>query len=337
MSIQFPDDVDVFMACGVKFDEEQVIASLCGRAVIGLTDQAKKAAIESQKPVFAKHREELQKISYGKLLQKIEKTRASLTSPEIPNDVRVKIAEKLNALAQKRIDNKESKFGFLRAFFHKLNQFFHGHGFQTKAQYGKQLADGLKESSIKNLEKSVAAWVAGTIHPNLVDLKKNINSLPDDKLRSLLNTAVFNVRSQSFAWPKYELYKLLTEKQQAIFREVLVERNRLLTDLRQIVNESDASTFIAALPAVPFQKVAEVLCKNMRKGKGDLYDLLGVERAFQGWIASKNAIPLAALVGLIKDPIVGYLKEPKLLTAEDVTYLQNNVQAFAPRPAQTLL
>jgi hypothetical protein len=299
--MQLPDYVDVLLACDIKFNQSQtenLIAQYAWRDIQELTAQAKQAQINQLKPQFDQHVNNLKSISYAKLLQKVTNARNELISANLSDAYREKVANKLEELADNRITAKENAFGGLHRFFHKIFQALQGHGFQTKAEYGKQIAKELKESSSKNLEMNIAEWMRGIVHPSGEEIKKVLNEMPSERFVQLLNSAVFPIIPRNWAGEKYVLYQLLTDEKKAIFRQQLSERRNLIGDIRTIGGITEAQELISSLPAEPFQKLAPDLGKRIKQDKADPYDLLGLTRAIQGWIAAKTPGPIAKLVTL---------------------------------------
>ena len=136
MSIEFKSnpvfDIVIFSGIDIKYETQLSNSNLIG--------DAKTRALEELSRSYKAHKSGLN-LKYGQFLRTFEENIAQFNNPKIKSA----IATKLSELAKKRIEVKESQFSGIHKFFHKIGQYFKGHGFRTKGEWGIELASRIKK------------------------------------------------------------------------------------------------------------------------------------------------------------------------------------------------
>lgn len=164
---------------------------------------------------------------------------------KLDKNLRSVIVSGLSERATKHIKDVESKYWKVSTFFHKVMEFFRGHGFQTQGEYGLQLA-----ASLNNELKALKEKVKGSITHGLglgmkekcpaqimKELKDEINSLSDQDFISLINDVLF-VNKNGDTWVsnrKFQFFQNLSQEKFELFCAELEKRKDWFEQMSDIL------------------------------------------------------------------------------------------------------
>lgn len=221
---------------------------------------------------YEKYRETLsEKLKYGKFAKIIQKNLKKLDS--ITQDDRVLIVAKLVSLAYRRIETKENNFSGIYTFFHKCNQWLHGHGFQTKGQWGIELASKIVPLvQYPDLENEIEQFLfpSPKEHPkNLnapvnfseMNLLETINSLSKPRFIMLMYNVILKNEEPVAKKRMLDFFEALNNEKKGFIREDIAEGS-LNTE-----EEVDYKNLIDENMIVAFLSRAEKLAESNKEEK----------------------------------------------------------------------
>src|ERR1700733_684686 len=211
--INAQDLYDLLVVSGAPPNADEIRAKSHGRVIEKTADVIKSAMGDREN------------LRFSKVLHKISNVQTNIM--DLESTQRQAIAKTLSTLADKRIvqkENFEGFFGGISKFFHKLNQKIHGHGFQTKGEYGIQLAT---ELALGNTPEMLHTYIQNPEKIDLPNLTKEVASLNKEQFTKLLDKSVFGQTTPEIdkgGSPKYNFYSALSPEKQAIFGDHLMKK-----------------------------------------------------------------------------------------------------------------
>lgn len=287
---------------------------------------------------------------YGQFLKRVENNIVELKRPEMPNIVRHAIACKLSDLAKRRIEVKESHYSGLHKFFHKVGQWFQGHGFRTKAEWGLLLASRIEKVDLENykaqLQKCITRGPGVKMHKKssreiINEMKSIINGLPDDQFKELLTDVYFKHKETDFFFSKnkFAFYQNLDPAKRGIFDRELLSRKdwyEQAFDIIEGANDQDLQAFVSKEMVSLFKadpkKIIDIHENNKNpNGWSQKFFQMIVEKSVQEYVAQNTPEAYLQVAKLLHDPNIKaseILKKPLVLTPEQVQQLKNNIDIF---------
>lgn len=190
-------------------------------------------ALSQLKASYELHRAEVMQLKYGQFLKLVEGSFRNFKEGAIPSEVRGAVASKLEELGKREIEEKEKTFSKVHRFFHKLGQFLQGHGFRTQGEFGRKLAEGIKEEGKESSFAKVEAFIFAS--PSYLDKKqasqalkevmKEVNALQESSFKRILDGVIFKRREPLFPEKmKLLFYSHLSQEKKELFDKVLFNR-----------------------------------------------------------------------------------------------------------------
>ncbi|MCH9611645.1 MAG: hypothetical protein S4CHLAM102_01150 [Chlamydiia bacterium] len=168
------------------------------------------------------------------------------------------ISGKLSELASRQIES-EKHMGMFERFFEKIGQWFAGHGFQTRGEWGQMMAWQYTQGRDKDYRQSIHACLYHSTGIRYNELppcdvldseKDRINGLSPDEFAKLLDEAYFQGNSPtSFGKrPKMVFYQNLTPEKKEQFMNAMLSNpssTSYLLDLINYCDNGEIDTFVS--------------------------------------------------------------------------------------------
>jgi hypothetical protein len=166
-----------------------------------------------------------QPLKYGECLKSVENSMDILKTTMISSTARMAIKNKLESLADLAAEKRkfEAKpFPRISKFFHKLGQWLiYGHGFQTKREYGLQLAHKLDEIEQSIWKQELENYIRGKKqHTDFKTMMDKIRKIPPDQFGEFKRIYVGVPGMNLGEHKKLEIFKNLTANQQQEIRTI---------------------------------------------------------------------------------------------------------------------
>jgi len=340
MPVQFQsnDLTDLYLYSGVEVDYKESTSI----AVHELKGEAQDKAMQELFTSYSQYKQSLH-FSYGKFLGKIEANIEELNSPRNSSEQLISVAGKLEELADKRI-RKENRFSGVHRFFHKIGQLFQGHGFRTKGEWGKLLANRIKEMDRKMFKSRVEQLVFGEIFRDKLQKGiEKINQLSKGEFKEALHSVFFR-KNESISFGKKNkliIFNNLNNQKKKIFEQELLKRRDWFSQAADIIEGADREQikqFVTESMVKRFEKNSESTIGIYNRKKSDQFGL-GVlfrviaERAIKDYLSLDNTEGNLKLGEYINDrsgkfPADKILNEPLVLTPEEIGLIKERIEVL---------
>lgn len=305
MQVNYPKEIDILIFSGVEFDSKVLFKD----NFEGLKGKFYDREVKKFTTELKNYKESLN-FTLGKICTYV---RAHFKKFQgYPEDHTSQVSTKIKELADIRI-KKEDKFNSIHKFFHKIGQFFQGHGFRTEGKWGLSVANDLIERKVdlKSLGKQLDGY------SGIGDVEKQLHLLTDNQFRKFLPKFLDTLQKKRMAFHELnDLFATLDNKEKKeIFIKTILERSDWFTlccscMLSGYKNEKESEVkaekeFIAMLPM-----------DRMGKLFTDKFSSHGND--FKNQEILKNAI-----VGLRSKKFVQYIVEKSIIENLEKENIQN--------------